>query len=137
MKNGEIKADRKFKETRPRADKEKKKKNQYLWCVRCREISCGVGGGILRYPSPSTDRGVGRPPAGIPDDTQLPIALWRDIRRGGGGILRYPSPSTDRGVGRPPAGIFDKNSYCGGLQPRLQGFTGRMICFFTEVLLLF
>ena len=42
----------------------KKKKKSYL--LRCGEIS-GRGGGILRYPSPSTDQGLGRPPAGIFD----------------------------------------------------------------------
>ena len=69
------------------------KKCQYLWCVPCREISRGGGGGILRYPSPSIDWGVGRPPAGIPD-----------IRHTHNSLLRFGEIS---GVGGGAAGYYD------------------------------
>ena len=73
-------------------------------------LVCGLWGdirrgGVLRYPSPSTDRGVG-PPAGIF------VYVWYIgvadvmIEYLAGGIWRYPSPGTDRGVG-PPDSIYN------------------------------
>ena len=117
MKNGEIKADSmgglwRFDSSKRHApallfDIRQRKKNQYLWRVRCVGISRGGAGYYDILHPVLTGESDDHPPVSRHQTRTLPIAFLGDIRRGGG-ILRYPSPSTDRGVGRPRAGIFQK-----------------------------
>ena len=109
MKNGEIKADSMG--VLWRFDSSKRHAPALLFDIRqgggeSVSLACALcwdilrEGGILRYPSPSTDRGVERPPAGIPtSDTHTPYCVLGRYPGGAGyyDILRPVLPPVSSG----------------------------------------